>query len=192
MRPPDHHASSRAESSLGQLPIIWRTSVRCLCAPREFSWNKYYSPQPLLGQVLASCIQLREAWCCWKQSTLPPPHPPPTKVCSSFPDECISWSSRLSGFVLQSPAATHSPFNFSPKQTIGVKEMWFQVLWLGWEVRVSRLTVSQPHCVHIFRPQSFRENKNSLLGSRWWLWRLLLRTKALIHRPLFLSDSLRA
>lgn len=80
MRPPDHHASSRAESSLGQLPIIWRTSVRCLCAPREFSWNKYYSPQPLLGQVLASCIQLREAWCCWKQSTLPPPPPPPKSV----------------------------------------------------------------------------------------------------------------
>lgn len=51
--------------------------------------------------------------------------------------------------------------------------MWFQVLWLGWEVRVSRLTVSQPHCVHIFRPQSFREKKNSLLGARWWLWRLL-------------------
>lgn len=35
---PRHHASS-TESSLKQLPIIWRTSVRHLCAPKEFCFS---------------------------------------------------------------------------------------------------------------------------------------------------------
>ena len=124
---PWHHVSS-TESSLKQLPIIWRTSVRHLCAPKEFSFSTphlvvYGSSLGIMHQVLASCIQLRSL-------VLPRARHHPQRLLGLPRWWKQHLQDLLKSIKLYSSVSCRPAL---PRWTLSVNEMWCQVLWLSQE-----------------------------------------------------------